>query len=52
MKYPKYKKAFCATHWNFMELSHRLLEIQEGKNRRTGKYVLNDELTKQIIVSY
>jgi len=42
MKYPYYKKAFCATHSNFMELPHYVLEIQEGKNRRTGKYVLND----------
>lgn len=42
MKYPNYKKSFYATLSNFMELPHYLFEIQEGKNRRTGKYVLND----------
>lgn len=39
IKYPKYKQALCATHSNFMDLPHCLLEIQEGNNRRTGKYV-------------
>lgn len=42
MKYPNDKKALYATLSNFMELPQYLLEIQEGKNRRTGKYVLND----------